>query len=321
MKKKLLYLFVIINLINQAAYSQIPSYVPTANLVGWWPFSGNTNDSSGFGNNATNFNAVLTADRMGNPDSAYDFNGTSAYLKVDTPSFTIAPQGSFSFSIWIKKEANTGVSLMIGSNVANNFITLLGGDTGTQFGTNKQASSWVWCSTTHTLDSWDHYVCVYNTGTMTLYKNAVLVSTAQFIYTGANSSNLPLFIGKDINTSYFNGAIDDVGFWSRALTPVEVLALFTQSTLAVSQNTIKKFSISPNPVTDQLIINNGSSTGGSERTISIANMLGQQIYKSTVNQPQLIIPLKSIAGSSGVYFVSVYDGFDDSVSTQKVILK
>ena len=50
-------------------------------------------------------------------------------------------------------------------------------------------------------------------------------------------------------------------------------------------------------------------------------MLGQQIYKSTVNQPQLIIPLKSIAGSNGVYFVSVYDGFDDSVSTQKVILK
>jgi hypothetical protein len=31
----------------------VPSYVPTSGLVGWWPFTGNANDSSGNGNNGT----------------------------------------------------------------------------------------------------------------------------------------------------------------------------------------------------------------------------------------------------------------------------
>ena len=33
------------------AAAQVPSYVPTDGLVGWWPFNGNANDESGNGNN------------------------------------------------------------------------------------------------------------------------------------------------------------------------------------------------------------------------------------------------------------------------------
>jgi hypothetical protein len=33
--------------------AQVPSYVPTNGLVGWWPFNGNANDESGNGNNGT----------------------------------------------------------------------------------------------------------------------------------------------------------------------------------------------------------------------------------------------------------------------------
>lgn len=320
MKKKLLFLFILTNLINQTGFSQIPSYVPTTDLVGWWPFSGNANDISGNGNDANNFNAVLTTDMMGNEDSAYYFNGTNAYLKVDTPSFTISPEESFSFSIWIKKEASTGVSLMIGSSTANNFITLLGGDESTSFGTNKQASSWVWCNTPHTLDNWDHYACIYDQGAMILYKNGEEAATAEFGYTNTNSSNLPLFIGKDINTSYFNGAIDDIAFWSRAITPDEVLALYNQEELTINENNITRFMVYPNPATDQIVISNGNYTTGNGMTVSIINTLGQEIYKTPINQQQLTIRLKSIA-SSGLYFVNVYDTSGHSIATQKLIVK
>ena len=47
------------------------------------PFNGNTLDASGSGNNATNFGATLTADQNGNPNSAYLFNGTTNYMKVN----------------------------------------------------------------------------------------------------------------------------------------------------------------------------------------------------------------------------------------------
>ena len=55
------------------AHSQLPSYVPTNGLVGYWPFNGNANDESGNGNNGTVNGAVLTNDRFGNTDKAYSF--------------------------------------------------------------------------------------------------------------------------------------------------------------------------------------------------------------------------------------------------------
>lgn len=48
-----------------SAFAQVPSYVPTNGLVGWWPFNGNANDESGNGNNGTVNGAMLTSDRLG----------------------------------------------------------------------------------------------------------------------------------------------------------------------------------------------------------------------------------------------------------------
>ncbi len=55
-------------------FSQVPSYVPTNGLVGWWPFTGNANDESGNGNNGTVNGTTLTTDRNGNSSNAYNFN-------------------------------------------------------------------------------------------------------------------------------------------------------------------------------------------------------------------------------------------------------
>ena len=58
-----------------SAHAQIPSYVPTNGLVGWWPFNGNANDESGNGNHGTVNGATLAADRFGNAGKAYSFDG------------------------------------------------------------------------------------------------------------------------------------------------------------------------------------------------------------------------------------------------------
>ncbi len=49
-------------------------------LVGYWPFNGNANDESGNGNDGTdNGLQLLTDDRFGNANSAYEFtvNGSA----------------------------------------------------------------------------------------------------------------------------------------------------------------------------------------------------------------------------------------------------
>ena len=76
--------------------SQIPSYVPSNGLVGWWPFTGNANDLSGNGNNGTVNGATLTSDRFGNTSQAYNFDGNdnidigTLFLGSVNQSFTVS---------------------------------------------------------------------------------------------------------------------------------------------------------------------------------------------------------------------------------------
>jgi hypothetical protein len=44
MKNKLLLLAMGLALTTQIITAQVPSYVPTNGLVGYWPFNGNAND-------------------------------------------------------------------------------------------------------------------------------------------------------------------------------------------------------------------------------------------------------------------------------------
>ena len=60
--KKLIYLFIALLCISQHVTAQVPSYVPTDGLVGYWPFNGNANDESG---NGTINGAILSNDRYG----------------------------------------------------------------------------------------------------------------------------------------------------------------------------------------------------------------------------------------------------------------
>lgn len=58
-----------------SAFAQVPSYVPTNGLVGWWRFNGNANDESGNGNNGMVTGALITTDRFGFNNEAYFLRG------------------------------------------------------------------------------------------------------------------------------------------------------------------------------------------------------------------------------------------------------
>jgi hypothetical protein len=73
--KKLFILFALFA--HVVAAQNVPNYVPTNGLVGWWPFNGNANDLSGNGNNGVVNGATLTTDRFGYANKAYDFNSNN----------------------------------------------------------------------------------------------------------------------------------------------------------------------------------------------------------------------------------------------------
>ena len=110
----MLLLIMSFNLFSQT----IPPYVPTNGLVGWWPFNGNANDESGHGNNGTVNGATPVLDRFGNANSAYDFNGTSNFIEINSnPS--IEPN-LITVSVWYNTPINDLQQMMIGKS---NYVT------------------------------------------------------------------------------------------------------------------------------------------------------------------------------------------------------
>jgi hypothetical protein len=74
-------------------------------------------------------------------------------------------------------------------------------------------------------NAWYHVVGTYNTSHLCIYLNRVLANCTAF--TGALvTNNLPLRIGRlstgETNTEYFNGSLDEVRIWNRALSASEI---------------------------------------------------------------------------------------------------
>jgi hypothetical protein len=228
-----------------SVFGQVPNYVPSNGLLAYWPFSGNTNDQTANANHLTNNGATLVADRNGTANAAYSFNGAGNYLEKTVPSFVFSPSGTFSISFWINRPSTTGgVAMMSGSGTANNFIWLFsGGAANNVFGTNKQQSAWIWANSPYSLNQWEHYVCMYINGVMRVYRNGVLEVSATYTHTGALSTALPFYIGKDIGTSYFNGSIDDIAIWNRSLTNCEIQKMYTSQLPNIVSNAGPDFTV------------------------------------------------------------------------------
>ena len=116
--KKLLLLLLVLSVF--ASYAQVPSYVPSNGLVGYWPFNGNANDESGNGNNGTVNGATLSQDRFGNSNSSYYLNGQTDYLSVPVTSNLLTPS-KISISLWCKIPVNYSANNQIGMMIRSRF--------------------------------------------------------------------------------------------------------------------------------------------------------------------------------------------------------
>ncbi|KQR92706.1 hypothetical protein ASG01_12515 [Chryseobacterium sp. Leaf180] len=284
--------------------AQTPSYVPSTNLVAWWGFTGNANDSSGNANNLTVIGATLVADRAGNANSAYSFNGTTNYLTKSSLTYNFSLAGAYSVSFWMKKNgASEGVALMSGSNVQGNFIWLLQCDTTkTVFGTNEQGQSWTFLNgTNYSTTAWEHFVLVYNNKVMQMYKNGSLVGTLTNTYTTATSAALPFYIGSAIGGGgNINANIDDVGIWSRTLTTTEISQLYSAALgTAETKSTQSAVNISPNPAKDFIMVNFVAKTNGN---YSIVDVNGRTVQNGILSADKKV----NVASlNKGMYFIQI----------------
>jgi hypothetical protein len=220
----------------------------TNGLVAYYPFDGNANDASGNGTNATVVNAVLCSDRFGYTNQAYLFNGTNSWLQT-TNFWPVTGTNAVTVSCWIYYEGgipqpyaestmvNWGGNVIFGSRfefrlLDNSGLNIPGIATlsldGCGSGSTALASIYG-CV-------WTHLVAVKplagGLNDTVFYVNGVRVPIVQqsdnsYIFDIVTNDSLTIGRGDSATPErVFNGAIDDVRIYNRALSSNEVAQLY-----------------------------------------------------------------------------------------------
>jgi len=275
-------------------------------LVAYYPFDGNANDKSGNGNDGTINGATLTADRFGNADSAYSFNGNGNYIIVPN-SPTLNPATS-TLSVWVKisYDAPAGMDIVSkdGESLERQYLISRNQGFRTHVGDRFGKFSFYDGQTLPVLEQWYHVAQTYDGNSLKLYVNGQYESPLNIssVDGGTTNSLQPLRIGggapSGTSPFWFAGFIDDIRIYNRALSEDEVKQLYQND--------------KPNPPTDcdQSVINQAIEEG---KQICIDNPASCGIIVSDGNDcmanyspnGQLHVPCVSVPDAFGG--ITVYD--------------
>ncbi|MDZ4663469.1 MAG: LamG-like jellyroll fold domain-containing protein [Bacteroidota bacterium] len=286
-------------------------------LVAEYLFSGNANDNVG-NNHGTVFNVALCADRFNNPNSAYNFNGsTSTYISLPTTNFV---NNQFSYSMWVNVNSlpasgSIGFMLSIGSansspcqnlNVQNQYFSTTntwgGGGynvTTPHFGLETNSAI--------TLGQWYHIASVRGSNYAKYFVNGVMVDSI-----GNATPLLPdygsivnAFIGKRSNNSTpIDAKIDDVQIYNCALTNSQVATLYTVQ--AQPTATAPASALHLNGSSDNVIVNHHASLN-----MSITDAFTVETWFKTTHTGQESVISKMAD-------IPPYTGYDISVQFGKL---
>ncbi|NOQ38574.1 hypothetical protein GQ472_06840, partial [archaeon] len=220
-------------------------------LVGWWRFnneSGENNtffrDWSTYGNNATNGSSPAYV--TGKFGDAMQFDGVDDYVNIsDTSSLDITD--AITISAWIKRGETVRCAVVAKYStddkrsyyfdVNDTYIALfLGSSDGTTYnysyanGTIIEANKWY-----HIVGTWDkngdQLIHLFVNGIEESYSTQALKTDS------ININDNDVWIGnRQETTRYFNGTIDEVRIWNRALSPEEINASYNAGLYRLETN-------------------------------------------------------------------------------------
>ena len=229
----------------------------TEGLVAHYEFENNANDSSGNGNHGTKYGGVSYTD--GVIGKAGSFGGVSnkGYIEIQNNS-SLQFDESFSISFWFNTQSNIGMNgnggtttygtqtimaksgdrrgFTIRAGVNNNELqypyiyngrccTNSGYTLGFEY--NKDIKKYV--NDGLALKKWHHLIFEYKNNKMYLYVNGQLENISdenKFYINEINTENLHIGIGQSKWWYPFNGFIDDLRIYNRALNESEIKQLY-----------------------------------------------------------------------------------------------
>ena len=228
------------------AVGQVPDYVPIDGLVAWYALNGNAQDAASHDWHGEVFGAQGGVDRYGNQQGCLVFDGVDDFIQTEL--LPVSGSQSRTFAFWAKTS-----TLHTQGDAAGMDILCFGGPdeigkvneislNHVCEGLSFDISSGVMtkqCDVTS--GDWHFYALVVSSNgagdvgfeSVQFYQNGELLSEicslgpySTTINTGSSS---PMTIGAYFNASirFFDGSLDDLGVWDRALSAAEIGALYS----------------------------------------------------------------------------------------------
>jgi hypothetical protein len=203
-------------------------------LIAYYPFNGNAKDECGKGHDGVVTGATLCTDRFGEADRAYSFDGKTAFIGIPHRPDLDLPQ-DFTLSVWLFQRRGGIMAVMdkktAGRNLADGWrldtgapgplrARFVGGDPMMDINGNSP----------FTVNEWHHLAVSVSGEKGDIYLDGKLDGSNRFEKRTTNTHSL--YFGKCHPTPVapalfcFNGSLDDIRVYSRALPEEEIKALY-----------------------------------------------------------------------------------------------
>lgn len=164
------------------------------------------------------------------------FNGSTIQGTVNGITYPLTTNDEFTLQTWVyiptgASWSNSYISNIIGRGAYAGFVGIVRGVTNNQvLGVARSQYTYKDVSTTITRDSWNQLTMTMdNTGTLSMYKNGLLVSSivTGFTYSTYDDNTYPYTLAGALAASgntgnTMSGNVSIIGLWSKSLTAQEV---------------------------------------------------------------------------------------------------
>ena len=179
-------------------------------------------DWSGNGNNGTTSGTTWTTGVYGN---AASFDGTSD--RINLPALGTFYNAGFTYEAWVRKSSSKKDVMVLGTWVAAQsggpmiwidhaagryYLTLGGGSIGTYLDSGRSP----------TVGQWEHIAATYDGSTARFYVGGVEVASKTYTGVVGSSNTWRMGAYESTPTGFFDGQIDNVRIYDRALSAGEI---------------------------------------------------------------------------------------------------
>lgn len=220
---------------QQGTYSSAVLAKTTNGLAAKYEFSGNAKDTGPNGKDLTVMAASLTADRFGNPNSAYYFNSSrTTYLIGDASEL---PAAERTVAMWVKPEEVASIAVMLTYGPGgNNFQFAWNYGTPGRWDVKDTWTYWLTKQATLQANgNWSFLVFTTGPTGSKLYINGVEEASNSTYYNNTKPAGKKICIGASLQSdgitwegNGFVGTLDDVSLYDAELTPAEILAMYEE---------------------------------------------------------------------------------------------